>query len=228
MCKLIRSLRGAVSDAMTNALRGALGITLGIALALSFVTTAAVAQDDHPAQLKVMGVVNSMLQLYQEEGDRLTSDPEFLQSKIDELIVPNIDFESMTKLAVSKHWRQADANQRKDLVKEFTQLLLGTYTDALVEYGGDSGEENVTFEAFRADRRDDRAVVRSNFKQATSSDVPVWYKLANLDGDSWRIYDIVVDDSSLVTLYRSGFASEIEKGGIDGLINLMKKRNGNS
>lgn len=201
---------------------------LSVTFAILVAASAAVAQDDHPAQQQVVGVVNSMLELYKEEGPRLTSDPEFLQSKVDELIVPNIDFESMTKLAVSKFWRQADSGQRTALVKEFTQLLLGTYTDALSEYGGDSGGESVSFEKFRAERRDDRAVVRTNFKQATSSDVPVWYKLAKLGGDQWKIYDIVVDDSSLVTLYRSGFASEIEKSGIDGLIKLMKKRNGNT
>ncbi len=198
----------------------------GVALALSVAASTVVAQDVHPAQQKVIGVVNSMLELYKEEGVRLTNDPEFLQTKVDELVVPNIDFESMTKLAVSKFWTRADDGQRSELVEEFTQLLLGTYTDALSEYGGDDGGESVAFEAFRAERRDDRAVVRTNFKQATSSDVAVWYKLAKLGGSEWKIYDIVVDDSSLVTLYRSGFASEIEKSGIDGLIKLMKKRNG--
>lgn len=195
------------------------------ALIFSVGPTVAVAQDDHPAQQLVVETVTSMLELYKNEGERLKTDSEYLQSKVDELIVPNLDFESMTRLAVGKFWRRADEQQRVALVEEFTKLLIGTYTNALTQYGGEQGGESVTFEPFRPERRDDRAIVRSNFKQRTSTDVDVFYKLANREGNGWKIYDIVADDNSLVILYKSGFASEIEKGGIDGLIKLMQERN---
>lgn len=45
--------------------------------------------EDHPAQTLVEDAISSMLKVYKEDGDKLKSDPEYLQSKIDELIVPN-------------------------------------------------------------------------------------------------------------------------------------------
>lgn len=188
-------------------------------MAASFVQAA-----DHPAQILVEDAISTMFALYQDEGDRLKSDPEFLQEKIDELIMPNLDFETMTKLAVSKFWRRADADQHTALVDEFTTLLLNTYTSALTQYSGDTG--TIKFAPFRAEKRDDRAVVRSTFTQSAGADVPVLYKLR--DNDGWKIYDIEVNDVSLVTGYRSAFSNEIEKNGIDGLIETLKERNGKS
>jgi len=52
----------------------------------------------------------------------------------------------------------------------------------------------------------------------------VIYKLRDKEG--WTIYDIEVNAISLVTSYRSAFANEIDKGGIAGLIDTIKKRNG--
>lgn len=180
------------------------------------------AAGDHPAQLMVEDAITTMLQVFKEDKDRLKSDPEYLQAKVDEIIVPRLDFESMTKLALSKFWRRADKDQQQELVSEFTTLLLNTYTGALTQYSG----ESIAFEEFRPASREDRAEVRSNFSQSTGTDVPVIYKLRDRDG--WLIYDIEVNDISLVTSYRSAFSNEIEKDGIEGLIATLKERNGSS
>lgn len=196
--------------------------TVVIATAVLLASTAVHAQDEHPAQGLVEAAVSDILDVYKNEGDRLKSDPEYLEAKIDELIVPYLDFDTMTKLAVSKFWRRADKDQQAQLVDEFTRLLKTTYTAALSQYSGDG--EQVSFAPFRPESREDRAVVRSTFSQSGGSAVPVMYKLRDKGG--WTIYDIEVNDVSLVTSYRSAFSNEIEKGGIDGLIETMKKRNG--
>ena len=157
--------------------------------------------------------------MLRDEGDRIKSDPEFLNSQVEELVVPVIDFETMTKLAVGKFWRQADEAQQQELVSQFRQLLLNTYTGALTEYSG----EAIEFQPFRPESREDRAVVRSVFNQAAGGSVPIQYKLRDKDG--WLIYDIEVNNVSLVTSYRTAFANEIDQGGIDGLLSTLKERN---
>lgn len=181
----------------------------------SAVSTAA----EHPAQALVEDSIMAMLDIFDKDGERLKSEPEFLKEKIDEIIVPNLDFDTMTKLAVGKFWRKADNSQKTELVSEFKNLLLNTYTGALTEYSG----EKISFEPFRPESREDRAVVRSSFSQSAGTDVPVIYKLRDKSG--WSIYDIEVNNISLVTSYRSAFSNEIEKGGIEGLINAIKERN---
>ena len=91
------------------------------------------------------------------------------------------------------------------------------------QYGGESME----FKPYRAGKREDRAVVESLFKQSGSSDVAVVYKLHNRN-DPWQVYDIVVSDLSLVLQYKSSFASEIERNGIDGLLKLLREKNSSS
>ena len=43
--------------------------------------------------------------------------------------------------------------------------------------------------------------------------------------EGWKVYDISVDDISLVTNYRSSFARQIKKKGVDGLIKTLHDRN---
>ncbi|MFK7856998.1 MAG: phospholipid-binding protein MlaC [Granulosicoccus sp.] len=191
------------------------------ALLLSLGSAASVAAE-HPAQTLIVESITALLDVLETEGDRLKSDPGFLQTKVDELIVPNLDFNTMTKLAVGKFWRKADASQKTELVAEFKTLLLNTYTSALTQYGG----ETIAFDPFRPESREDRAVVRSTFSPSGGADVPVTYKLREKSG--WTIYDIEVNNISLVTSYRSAFTNEIDKGGIAGLLSTLKERNAKS
>lgn len=189
---------------------------------LAVVAFTATAADDHPAQTLVVESTTSLIDVLKEEGERIKSDKAFLDEQIATFVVPNVDFSTMTKLAVGKSWKQADEKQRVELVEEFKSLLLNTYTNALTEYSG----ESIEFQPFKAEKRDDRAIVRSVFKQANGSSIPVQYKLRDKEG--WLIYDIEVDQISLVTSYRTAFSNEIEKGGIDGLLQTMKDKNGKS
>ena len=202
-----------------NLRRRAAALVLAAVLPLAAVPALAA---DHPAQTLVVDSTTEMLEVLRNEGDRVAADPAYLAVKVEEIVVPHLDFNTMTKLAVGKFWRQADAGQKTELVTEFKTLLLNTYTSALTEYSGGT----IEFEPFRPEQRDDRAVVRSVFDQSGGQAVPVVYKLRERDG--WSIYDIEVDGLSLVTSYRTAFASEIRKGGVDGLLGTLKKRNARS
>ncbi|MEE9321851.1 MAG: ABC transporter substrate-binding protein [Granulosicoccus sp.] len=194
-------------------------IALCLSLGLAVGSTAATAAD-HPAQQMIEKAITEMIELLETQGDELSNDPELLQAKVNEIFVPHLDFNTMTKLAVGKFWRKADSGQKTELVVEFQKLLMNTYTGALKEYSG----ETISFEPFRPQKRDDRAVVKSVFSQSGGAgDVPVIYKLRDKNG--WSIYDIEVNNLSLVTSYRTAFAGEIRKGGIGGLLDTLKERN---
>ena len=174
----------------------------------------------HPAQEKVESVVGEVLEILATRQDEIAADPSILDDTVDQLIVPNLDFSTMTKLTVGKSWRKANEGQRTELVSEFKNFLLNAYSSALREFGG----ENIEFQPYKKNKRDDRAVVDSVFVQGANK-VPVTYKLHNRKGP-WVIYDIVVSDLSLVLQYKASFSNEIERSGIQGLIDLLKERNG--
>ncbi len=194
-------------------------IIAAIALMMLSFAQGAAAQE-HPAQSLVEDAVNEAIQVLEAEGDALANDPELLAQRVDEIITPHVDFGTMTKLAVGKFWRRADAAQKPELVTQFKKLLMNTYSGALSEYRG----QTISFLPFRPERREDRAVVRSEFNQSGGAgDVPVIYKLRDKGG--WKIYDIEVNGISLVTSYRSAFSNEISKGGIAGLLKTLEERN---
>ena len=181
-------------------------------------STVAQAEEHHPAQVLVEKAVSDILEVYENESSRLISDPEYLQAKIDELIVPYLDLQAMTRQIVGKYWRRADEDQQQQLTEQFSAFLDKTYARALTEYDG----ETVRFEPFKLRDLDDRATVSSTLNLGSGLSIPVLFKLHDEDG--WRIDDVGVFGFSLLNMLRIAFSSEIERNGIDGLIQTLKER----
>lgn len=177
------------------------------------------AQDDHPAQVLVQGAIDEMLAFLSENIEEARADKSLVDAKLEEVIAPHIDFVTMTRLTVGKNWRAANEDQQRELVAQFKLLLSNSYNTALTQYSG----ETIEYSPFRPESRDDRAIVRTAFKQNAGTDVPVSYKLRNKGG--WKIYDIEVAGLSLVGNFRQAFTDEINAKGIDGLLAFLRDRN---
>jgi len=172
----------------------------------------------HPAEDLIKKLTIDLIAVLEDPD--AGADSELVRDSINADVLPHIDFTLMTKLTVGKHWKTASKEQQQQLVGEFRELLLNTYTKALDEYAGQSLE----FLPYRPGQREDRAVVKTLFKDPGASvDIPVDYKLRKKD--DWLIYDIEVENISLVLGYRSEFASQIKNNGIAGLISALKAKN---
>lgn len=188
---------------------------MGLLCAALIAGTAAAAETSPDALVKT--TVADVLQIIKQNRDRRT-----LVDVAEKKVLPHFDFETMTRLAVGKSWRQATPEQRKALQDSFRALLVNTYTTAL------SSQETVdpTFEVkpvqLQAGQKD--VVVHSVVTQSGKQPVAVDYRMERKD-DGWKVYDVIVENLSLVTNYRSSFASEISKGGIDGLIKALQAKN---
>ncbi len=194
---------------------------LSAASAVLLLLSLNVQANEHPAQALIEKTIDDVLQLLSTEKERIKTDPDFLYAQMEQHVFPLIDFKSATGLAVGKYWRKASDQQKIDLTQEFRTLLLRTYSNAIKSYGG----EKIEFLAFRPEKRDDRAKVRSIFKPKQGNNIPVTYRMREKQGE-WLVYDIIVDNLSLVTTYRGTFSSEISKNGIDGLIASLRDKNG--
>jgi phospholipid transport system substrate-binding protein len=135
-------------------------------------------------------------------------------------ILPHVDAEKMTAQAAGRFWRQATPEQQKALTKEFTTLLVYTYSGALSTIKN----ETVEFKPMRAEAGASDVEVRSQVNVSRGEPITLNYRLAN-GAQGWKIYDINVLGAWLVETYKSTFASEINKGGIDGLIKKLAERN---
>ncbi|HVL77560.1 MAG TPA: ABC transporter substrate-binding protein [Noviherbaspirillum sp.] len=139
---------------------------------------------------------------------------------VEEHIFPHVDFQRMTALAVGRFWREATPEQQKRLTEEFRTLLVYTYSGAISQ----ARDQRIEFRPFRADPADNEVEVRSQIVQPRGEPVQLNYRLQRTQA-GWKIYDVSVLGAWLVESYKNTFASEIGKGGIDGLINTLAERN---
>jgi phospholipid transport system substrate-binding protein len=138
---------------------------------------------------------------------------------VDARILPNVNFVRMTASAVGRYWRQATPEQQKRLQDEFKQLLVRTYSGALMQVK----DQTIEFKPMRAKPEDTEVVVRSEIR-GRGEPIQIDYRLEKV-ADGWKIYDVNVLGVWLVENYRSSFAQEISAGGIDGLITKLAEKN---
>ena len=110
--------------------------------------------------------------------------------------------------------------QKQAIVNEFRMLMVRTYGSALLEYN----DQKLVYLPMEGVEADGEVTVRTEVEQSGGFPIPINYKL-RLGDAGWKVYDISVDEVSLVTNYRSSFARAIKKNGIDGLIDTLKARN---
>jgi phospholipid transport system substrate-binding protein len=191
-------------------------------LALAVVSQHALAAEPIAPQTLVQTATNDVLKALKEGKAKLASDPKFLDTKVEELILPHLDFIAMSKLALGKHWNTATPAQQQAFAEQFKRLLVRTYKTSLAEYSS----QTVDFLPFRAsDQPDKLAVVRSEIKRAGGPPIPLVYSLRFKPEDGWKVYDIGIEGISLVTNYRSSFNRDVQAKGIDALIVSLKTRN---
>jgi phospholipid transport system substrate-binding protein len=151
---------------------------------------------------------------------RIQSDPKRVYALVEEKLLPHFDAPRATRIAVGAYWRQASPEQQARLVKEFTTLLVRTYSGALASYSG----QKVEFSPLRARPGDAEVTVRSAVRQPGAEPIVIEYDLERA-GDAWKVFDVRVAGMSLVASYRSAFAEHARNHGVDGLISLLAGKN---
>jgi phospholipid transport system substrate-binding protein len=159
--------------------------------------------------------------------DRIKAEPELrdgdlrrLSQFVDETVMPYVNFERMTALAVGRAWRTATPEQQKQLMAEFRSLLLRTYAGAVSQVR----DHTIRVKPLRAAPEDTEVVVRSEIVASRGDPIQIDYRMEK-HNPHWRIYDLNVLGVWLVETYRNQFAQEINARGIDGLIRALADRN---
>ncbi len=139
---------------------------------------------------------------------------------IDEKILPHVNFEKMTRLAVGRGWRTASAEQRKQLTHEFHTLLVRTYSGALSAVK----DQQVKMLPFRMKPDEVDVLVRSVIIPSRGENIQLDYRLEKTES-GWKIYDINVLGVWLVENYKNQFSAKINADGVDGLIKQLIEQN---
>lgn len=167
----------------------------------------------------VEGVANKALESLLNDSAARSGDVAAANRLIEQHVVPHVNMEKTTRLAVGQPWRQATAEQRAALVEGFKGTLIRTYSGALKDVKDGT---SINMLQFRGDPNANDVVVRTTIEGVSSTPVGVDYRLEKA-GDSWKVYDVNVEGIWLIQNYRNQFAGEINRNGIDGLINSLQR-----
>jgi len=161
-----------------------------------------------------------MIDSLKNKGDELHKNPQLIYKLVNEIILPHFDFEHMSQLVLGKYWNRISADEKKQFIKEFQLLLVRTYGTAMSDYSN----EVINFLPFRNDGNADDVTVKTEVEQRGGFPIPIDYSLFKKQGE-WKVYDVAIDNVSLVVNYRTSFSSEIKQSGITALIKKLRTRN---
>lgn len=181
----------------------------------------ALAQGLGPEQL-VQKVTEEVMTAIKSDKQLAAGDRQRAMKLAEEKVLPYIDFEEATRLAVGRAWSQATPEQKKKLVDEFRNMLVRTYSNAIEAYQG----QTLKVLPSRGGKQDakDEATVRTQFVRAGGKPLPIEFQMRKA-GRDWKVYDIAVEGISLVLTYRSEFDAVVKQQGIDGLIKRLTEKN---
>jgi phospholipid transport system substrate-binding protein len=162
---------------------------------------------------EVMAAVRSDRQI--QRGD-----PRSIQLIVEEKILPNLDFQRTTALAAGRYWRDATPEQKRRLESEFRVLLMHTYSGAMSQIR----DQKIEYEPLRAGPADTDVEVYAHALSSRGEPIRFGYRLIK-SPDGWKVYDVNVLGAWLVAVYRESFAAEIQKSGMDGLIEMLADKN---
>ena len=196
-------------------------LLLAMVVGLFFSGVASADEMSSEPKALVKDASDRMLQALKDNKDKIEEDPKFVYGLVDYILLPNFDFAKMSKLALCKNWRKANAEQRIEFIEEFRLLLVRTYSTAMLEYT----DEDIVFLPFRDDLAKKKVKVKMEILQAGGPSIPMALSMYLNKEQAWKVYDVKIDGISLVTNYRSTFAAEIRKGGMKKLIENLASRN---
>jgi phospholipid transport system substrate-binding protein len=127
------------------------------------------------------------------------------------------DVQETARRALGPHWQQRTPQQREEFVQLFAELLEQTYISKIDFFGG----ERLRFTEEKVDG--ENAIVRAKVVTRQATEVPVEARLLR-KGDRWLVYDILIENISLVGNYRAQFDRIVRTQGYDELVKRLRTR----
>ena len=190
-----------------------------IVIAASLLCFSAIGFAETPDEL-VKRTAEDVLAVVKTDKDIQAGNQEKIFALAEEKILPNFNFDRVSRMVLGKNWTKASAEQKTAFQTEFRTLLLRTYATALSKYKN----QTIEYKPLRMEDGANVASVKTSILQPGGQPIGVDYSLER-KGEIWKVYDIVIEGVSLVTNYRSQFAQEIRTNGLDSLIKKLADKN---
>ena len=173
-------------------------------------TTGAMAEPPKAQLQETMERVMALTQTFHSEKDFTDN-----KARLRQIIFPRFDFAEMARRSLGNRWSSL-AGKEAEFVAAFIQFAESSYMNALGSYRGEKiiyGRENID----------------ANFAEVETQvlgrgeTTPINYKL-HLVGDEWKVYDVVIDQISLVSNFHSQFGRILQTASVDELMRRLRAK----
>lgn len=161
--------------------------------------------------------VNNVLDVLRNPKLKPESAKEIKKEKLRVIYKSMFDEIEFSKRTLTRNWNSFSPAQRKDFVNLFEQILEKSYADKILDYTNEKVEfykENMLSST--------QAEVQSKII-TSSKEIPIFYRMILKDG-KWKVYDVVVENVSLVQNYRTQFNDILAKDNPEKLLEILRKK----
>ena len=138
---------------------------------------------------------------------------------VNDVVVPRFDVPGIAKLVLGQNYRSATQEQRDRFASAFKDMLVGSYANAMLD---NYNSVNITWMPPRASANATDVAVNTSLARDNGQSYAIGFRVHVVDGD-WKIWDITVENVSLVLNFRTQIASEIKRTSLDDVISRMEK-----
>ena len=168
---------------------------------------------DTPAQ-HIKKTIERVMEIIRESKDE-TKRAERRQM-LRQTLLPRFDFAEMAKRSLGSHWKNQNGRQ-EEFVAAFTDFVGNAYLIRIESLK----DEQVVYGRERVDQG--LAAVDTKIVPGKGDPVSINYRLHLVDGE-WKVYDVVIDDISVVNNYRSQFNRFLAKSSFDELLQKLREK----
>lgn len=193
---------------------------VGLGFFVSLFAGVGIANAEMSPDVLVKQTADDVLTIIKNDKEIQAGNQQKLHGVIEEKILPNFDFDRVCRMVLGKNWKTATPEQQAIFQKEFRSLLLRTYSSALSKYK----DQVIEYKPMRYEADEKNVSVKTLILQPGGQPIAVDYSLVK-GSAGWKVYDIVIENVSLVTNYRSQFSNEIRQNGLDSLNKKLTDKN---
>lgn len=166
---------------------------------------------------QVRQTADKVLSILQDARLKSADKKQERRDQLRQVISARFDFNEMAKRTLGPHWQRRSAEEQRQFVRLFTDLLEQSYADQIESFNG----EKIVYGREKQDK--DYAEVNTKIVTKKGEEFSVNYMLHAAGGD-WKVYDVVIENISLVNNYRSQFNHVLAKSSFDELMRKLQAK----
>jgi len=167
--------------------------------------------------VEIKSTVDQAIQILTDPQLRGESKKQERRKRLRDAIFVRLDFQEMAQRSLGAHWQRRTPEEQAEFIKVFGDLFEKTYVDKIESYNN----EKFIYTNERIDGS--YADVNSKMRTSKGEEFAINYKL-HCVGENWRVYDLVIENISIINNYRSQFNRILTNSTYDELISKIRAK----